>query len=80
VESAVTGWELLELFKLDPRLSTLPFIVCSADVPALGERATYLKSKGCDVLAKPFDLDDLLAVVEKRIGGPSGGARWQAQL
>src|SRR6266571_3492867 len=60
MENDVAGWQLLEYFKLDPVLSKTPIVVCSADVHALQERSAHLQSKGCAILAKPFDLDDLL--------------------
>ncbi len=68
MESPETGWKVLELFKLDPALSTVPIIICSADLTQLQERAIYLKSKGCEVLAKPFDLSDLLTLLEQTAG------------
>ena len=70
MDSPETGWQVLEMLKLDPKLTKKPVIVCSADLPQLQERAVYLKSKGCDVLAKPFDLDDLLTLLRQTVGGP----------
>ncbi len=70
MESPETGWKVLELFKLDPALSTVPIIICSADMLQLQERAVYLKTKGCEVLPKPFDLNDLLTLLERTAGGP----------
>ena len=70
MENPETGWHLLELFKLDRALSKKPIVVCSADLPQLQERALYLKSKGCEVLAKPFELDDLLVLLEQIVAGP----------
>ena len=64
------GWQMLEILKLDPVLTTKPVIVCSADIPALQERSTFLKGKGCEILPKPFDLDDLLALLRQLVGGP----------
>lgn len=72
MERPETGWKVLELFKLDPHLSKKPIIVCSADLPSLQERAAYLKTKGCEILAKPFDLDDLLGLLRQLISGPEG--------
>ncbi len=70
MESPETGWKVLELLKLDPRLTAKPVIVCSADQAQLQDRASYLKSKGCYVLPKPFDLDDLLGLLQQTVGGP----------
>ena len=70
MDSPTTGWEVLELFKLDRVLTKVPTIVCSADLVALQERAVHLQSKGCEILPKPFDLDDLLNVLQRVIGPP----------
>jgi CheY-like chemotaxis protein len=63
-----TGWQVLELFKLDRVLSKKPIIVCSAAVSELQTHAPYLQSKGCMILAKPFDLDDLLRLLAQAVG------------
>lgn len=70
MENPATGWQVLELFKLDPVLTQKPIIVCSADLPQLQDRAVYLRSKGCETLPKPFDLTDLLTMLDRLIGGP----------
>lgn len=64
------GWQMLEILKLDPVLTAKPVIVCSADIPALQDRSAFLKTKGCEILPKPFDLDDLLTLLEQLVGGP----------
>ena len=63
-----TGWQVLELLKLDRALSKKPIIVCSAAVSELQAHAPYLQSKGCMILAKPFDLDDLLGLLAQAVG------------
>src|SRR5690348_2587139 len=55
MEQPHTGWQVLELFKLDPVLTATPIIVCSADPLQLQDRALYLQGKGCLILPKPFD-------------------------
>ena len=42
-------------------------IVCSADQKQLNQRAAYLRSKGCEILPKPSNLDDLLAMIDHLI-------------
>lgn len=64
------GWQMLEILKLDPVLTTKPIIVCSADLPALQDRSTFLKGKHCEILPKPFNLDDLLTLLRQLVGGP----------
>ncbi|MDQ2828937.1 MAG: response regulator [Chloroflexota bacterium] len=65
------GWQMLEILKLDPVLTTKPIIICSADIPQLQERSAFLQSKGCQTLPKPFDLDDLMTLLERLVGGPA---------
>lgn len=70
LDSPETGWLVLELLKLDPTLTKKPIIICSADIISIQERRDYLKSKGCEVLVKPFDLDDLLTLLRQLVGEP----------
>ncbi len=70
LDSPETGWLVLEVLKLDPLLTKKPVIICSADIALIQERMAYLKSKGCEVLFKPFDLDDLLGLLRQLIGEP----------
>ena len=65
MDHPVTGWQVLELIKLEPTLTDIPIIICSADLIALQERATHLQSNGCEIRAKPFDRDDLLGVLRR---------------
>lgn len=62
----VSGWEVLAQLRADARFQKTPVIVCTAYVAeALGRLAEL---KGPDqhlgLLPKPFDLDELLEVVE----------------
>ena len=57
------GWALLALLRADPALHDLPVLVCTGDERAVQDQAAVLERPGCAVLAKPFDLDDLLATL-----------------
>ncbi len=57
------GWTFLAHLRADPALRTLPVLVCTGDERAVREQATMLDRPGCAALAKPFDLDDLLATL-----------------
>jgi DNA-binding response OmpR family regulator len=59
-----TGWEVLAALRRDPVLHATPVLVCSADRIALQERASDLERQGCAILAKPFDVDDLLVLLQ----------------
>ncbi len=69
-ESPTTGWELLERIRRDSALHATPVIVSAADAPSLAARRGALEARGDAVLIKPFDLSDLLALVERLTGGP----------
>jgi DNA-binding response OmpR family regulator len=62
------GWRILELLTLDPATRPIPVIVCSAALHSLAEHQPLLEQYGCEVLAKPFDLDALLEKVEAALG------------
>lgn len=68
METPEAGWQLIELLRLNPETRATPIIVCSADAHALREKAAHLRERDCDVLQKPFDLDDLLAKVALALG------------
>lgn len=69
METPEAGWTLLELLTLDPALSMIPVLVCSADVVSLRAKVENLRAHGCDALEKPFDLDDLLEKVRLGLVG-----------
>jgi CheY-like chemotaxis protein len=63
----VTGFELVELLTLDPTTRRIPLLVASADSRALQEHQAQLAHHNIPVLAKPFDLEDLLLVIRERL-------------
>ncbi len=71
MEDPRTGWDLLARMRRDDVLGATPIIVCSGDLPLLRERAEDLERLGAAVLAKPFDLDDLLTLLDRLTGGPA---------
>jgi CheY-like chemotaxis protein len=62
------GWSILNLLTLDPETRPIPVIVCSAAVQSLQQHASTLKRYGIRALAKPFDLEELLAAIAGTIG------------
>jgi DNA-binding response OmpR family regulator len=64
LEKPDTGWQLLELFRLDPELAALPVIVCSADLGSLQEHQAAFERQGIRSLEKPFNLDELLDLLK----------------
>jgi CheY-like chemotaxis protein len=61
------GLGVLELMVLDPETSKIPIIVCSADIRALEAQEENYRLHGIRSLAKPFDLDELLKMVEEAL-------------
>jgi CheY-like chemotaxis protein len=61
-----TGWGVLQLLREDPNMAHIPVIVCSAAATALQRYTAPAVGEGAvEAVAKPFDVDDLLAVVER---------------
>lgn len=73
INNEEAGLLLLDLITLDPETSSIPVIVASANLQALGGREAALAAKGIHVIAKPFDIDDLSALMVKALtqGSPS---------
>jgi DNA-binding NtrC family response regulator len=61
------GWQFIQKLKMTRDTAEIPVIVCSAAVKELKEMEGYLISKNIGVLFKPFDIDELLALVEKQL-------------
>lgn len=60
------GWDVVQLVRAHRHLRTVPVIVCSADDRALVERsAAGLSAANVASLAKPFDVNDLEALIER---------------
>ncbi|MCL5264803.1 MAG: response regulator [Chloroflexi bacterium] len=61
-----SGWELLDIFKMDPETQGIPLIIST------GVRAATARLAGTkyDVLKKPFNNEDLIAMVRRMIGEP----------
>ena len=68
LERRDAGWELLEQLCGDPATRDIPIIVCSADSHTLKTQAARMQELGCSVVAKPFDLDELLAAARQALG------------
>jgi CheY-like chemotaxis protein len=64
LENPTAGWEVLADLRQDPVLHATPVLMCSADLSALQEHAGELGRQGCALLAKPFDLDELLVLLQ----------------
>jgi CheY-like chemotaxis protein len=61
------GWQLVQRLKMDRQTATIPMIVCSGAVHELKEMEGHLMAKGIGVLYKPFDVDELLSLVNSKL-------------
>jgi DNA-binding response OmpR family regulator len=64
------AWHTLDLLRLHPAMAKIPVIICSTDARLLKEKAERLRTLHCDTLAKPFDLELLLAKIRAAVGPP----------
>ncbi len=64
VMPVMDGWKFLAAVQADPHLSAIPIVIASAHA------ATHAPSGIAGVLHKPFDLDELFAVVARHCGPP----------
>lgn len=65
-----SGWFTHELLKRDPALQTIPVIISSADTVQVQQHAADIAKHGDKTVVKPFDLDDLLELLQHLIGPP----------
>jgi CheY-like chemotaxis protein len=65
------GWEFRTAQQRDPKLARIPVVVISAD-HALAEKVAQMAVDG--YLAKPFELDALLAAVDRYRAAPAAVA------
>lgn len=63
-----TGWQVVAALRDDPTTASIPLILCSAAVRAVADRRAEMERAGVQVVLKPFDLDDLLAAVDRSLG------------
>jgi DNA-binding response OmpR family regulator len=60
-----TGWQMLQMLKMDRASATIPVIVCTAALDMVREQEGYLVSQGVHIIFKPFDIDHLLSNVKQ---------------
>jgi two-component system response regulator HydG len=59
------GFLLLQKIKMYRPTKDIPIILCTAAVEIVVEQENVLREKGIPILYKPFDVDELLMVVER---------------
>ena len=68
----MTGWEVLEVLRLGAETRRIPIIISSADFGALQQREAFLRQKGIEVLYRPFDPEELYALVNRVLQTAAG--------
>lgn len=58
-----TGWEFLQLLRMDDSVAKIPVLICTTAVKLAYNIAGYLATKRVTVLRKPFESQDLLKAV-----------------
>jgi CheY-like chemotaxis protein len=69
LEHAQAGSMVLGLLMVDPILHHLPIIICSAYRQLLDAQEAHLRTQGYVILAKPYQMEELLAAVHALLGG-----------
>ena len=70
INNPEAGFNVLDLMRIDPETQHIPIIICSAATLLIRENEQRLRAKNCDILMKPFNIDELLAKVQAIIGPP----------
>jgi CheY-like chemotaxis protein len=68
------GLMVLNKMRLHPKTARIPVIVASTITQLIRDNEEHLQSKGCDILPKPFDLEELLTMVGKYVPPPASPA------
>ena len=66
--SRLSGWEMVAMSRVHPRLREVPIIVISADLMAIRERAEELQAYGdVHLMSKPFEVTTLEELVRRLV-------------
>ena len=66
-----SAWTILNMIQMNPETQNTPVIVCSTQVHSMHEILSHLKAMGCETIAKPFHLKDMLVKIRKLLGDRS---------
>lgn len=59
------GFTLIEMLRAEPATAALPILVASGARREIGKRVAFLQQHNCDVLLKPFGIDELIDKVRR---------------
>lgn len=61
------GWQMLQKMKMTRETAAIPVIICTAEVRKAQEIQGNLAEKKVGLLLKPFNIDELLAMVDRQL-------------
>jgi CheY-like chemotaxis protein len=67
------GWQFLQMLRMDRETRDIPVVVCTAAVKLVEDLQTHLDAMGVGVVLKPFDIDNLLAEIDKMWASSESG-------
>jgi CheY-like chemotaxis protein len=71
----ISGWELMQVWRLDPVLQRVPVLICTTDARMTQDDARAALAAGVHVLSKPFDLQELLEALALALRAPRSRPR-----
>jgi CheY-like chemotaxis protein len=70
MERRDSGIAVVQMLRLNPGTEQTPALVMSADGRFLRDKVRQLRDHACEILEKPFDIDELLTLVHHLLGQP----------
>ena len=65
------GWQFLQVLKMDRETRAIPVIACTAAAKMAEELHTHLDDMGVAVVLKPFDIEQVLAEIARKLDPPT---------
>ena len=69
----MNGWEATRALKADPHLASIPVVAITAHA-MVGDRETAIAAGCAECLTKPYEIADLVALVERYVAPPPAQA------
>lgn len=66
-QEARSGWQMLQLLKMQRSTAAIPVIICTASEQAVRDMEGYLVSKKVLVVYKPFEIDELVNTIKQAL-------------
>jgi CheY-like chemotaxis protein len=70
----MNGWEATRLLKADPALAAIPVVAITAHA-MVGDSEAAIAAGCAECLTKPYEISDLVALVERYLGPASNAAK-----